>query len=89
MKYEEAVKTLVDAWLLDKTDARAAAKALASPSVEFSCPARAEALVKAGLMYEANVETATATLENESDKEEKMTPPGLIMPWRMRAIFWL
>jgi hypothetical protein len=48
MKYEEAIKTLLDAWLLDKTDASAAAKALASPSVEFSYPAQAEALVKAG-----------------------------------------
>ena len=38
----------VDAWLLDKTDASAAAKALASPSVEFSFPARAEVMVKAG-----------------------------------------
>jgi hypothetical protein len=48
MTYEEAVKTLVDAWLLDKTDASAAAKTLASPSVEFSYPAQAEVMVKAG-----------------------------------------
>ena len=76
MTYEEAVKTLVDAWLLDKTDASAAAKALASPSVEFSYPARTEALVKDGLMDEANVEAATATLENEGDKEAEDDPAG-------------
>jgi len=76
MTYEEAVKTLVDAWLLDKTDASAAAKTIASPSVEFSYPARTEALVKAGLMGEANVEAATAALENEGDKEAEDYPAG-------------
>jgi hypothetical protein len=66
----------VDAWLLDKTDASAAAKTSASPSVEFSYTARAETLVKAGLMDEANVEAATATLENEGDKEAEDEPAG-------------
>jgi hypothetical protein len=39
-------------------------------------PPRAEALVKDGLMDEANVEAATAALENEGDKEAEDYPAG-------------
>jgi hypothetical protein len=76
MTYEEAVKTLVDAGLLDKADAGAAAAALASPSVEFTYPAWAEALAKAGLIDEANIEVATTALENAGDKEAEDDPAG-------------
>ncbi len=76
MTYEEAVNTLVNAGLLDKADAGAAAAALASSSVEFTYPAWAEALSKAGLVDEANIEAATTALENAGEKVAEDDPAG-------------
>ena len=76
MTYEEAVKTLVDAGLLDKADTGAAAAALALPSVEFTYPAWAEALAKAGFIDEANIEAATTLMENAAEKEAEDDPDG-------------
>lgn len=71
MTYDEALKTLVDAGLLDKTSTAAAAAALASPSVELTYPAWAEALAEAGLIDEANVEAAATAMEKAGEQEVK------------------
>jgi hypothetical protein len=64
MTYEKAVNALVDAGLLAKADAPAAAKALDSSSIDMTYPAWAEALVKAGLLDEANKEAAASAMED-------------------------
>ncbi len=74
MTYDEAVKTLVNAGLLDKSNTVAAAAALASPSIDLTYPAWAEALAEAGLIDEANVEAAATALEKAGEQEAKDDP---------------
>ena len=74
MTYEEAVKTLVDAGLLDTSDAGAAAAALASSSVDFTYTAWAEALYNAGLIDQANIEAATTAMEKAGRAEAEDVP---------------
>ena len=69
MTYDEAVKTLVDVGLLDKADTGAAAATLASSSVDFTYPAWADALAKAGLIDQANIKAATAAMEKAGRAE--------------------
>ena len=74
MTYEKAINVLVDADMLAKADAPAAVKALKSPSVEMTYPAWAEALVKAGLLDEANEEAAASAMEDAQWAKAKDDP---------------
>jgi hypothetical protein len=74
MTYEKAVNVLIDAGWMAKADAPAAVKALDSTSVEMTYPAWAEALVKAGLLDEANKEIAASAMEDAQWAEAKDDP---------------
>ena len=74
MTYDEAVKTLVDAGLLNEAETDAATAALASSSVDFTYPAWAEALSKAGLIDQANIKAATAAMEKAGRAEAEDDP---------------
>lgn len=74
MTYEKAVKTLIDAGLLDKTNVTAAVAALDLPAVEFTYPAWAEALARAGLIDKSDVEAAANAMLNAADQEAKDDP---------------
>lgn len=74
MTYDEALKSLVDAGLLDETNLAAAVAALALPSVEFTYPAWAEALARAGLIDKVDVKAAATVMENAGDQEAEDNP---------------
>jgi hypothetical protein len=63
MTPEDAAKALVAAGLLDESNAASVPEVLDSSSVEFTYPAWADALAKAGLISEADVEAAAEAME--------------------------
>ena len=76
MTYEKAVDALVDAGLLDQTDAGTAIALLVSSSVTTTYPAWAEALARARLLDEANTQAAIGVMENAGDAEAKYDSSG-------------
>ena len=76
MTYEKAAKALVDARLLDQADTGTALATLGSPSVEMTYPGWAEALVRAGLLAEANLDPAIDVMEKAGSAEAKDDSPG-------------
>ena len=76
MTYEKAVDALVNAGLLDKTDASTAEAVLAASSVELTYPAWAQALGQAGLLDGANVEAAASAMEKAGAAEAKDDSAG-------------
>ena len=76
MTYEKAAKALVDARLLDQADTGTALATLGSPSVEMTYPGWAEALVRAGLLAEANLDSAIDVMEKAGIAEAKDDRPG-------------
>lgn len=76
MTYEKAVQALVAAGLLDKAQMDTAVAALKQTNVEFTYPAWAEALEKAGLISENDVGTATDVMQKAGQAEAENDPDG-------------
>ena len=76
MTYEKAANALVDAGLLDQTDAGTAIAILVSSSVEKAYPAWAEALARVRLLDEANTQAAIDVMEKAGDAEARDDSPG-------------
>ncbi len=69
MTYEKAVQALVTAGLLDPKKVKTAVAALEKPNVEFTYPDWAQALARAGLITEAQVESAADVMQAAGKKE--------------------
>jgi hypothetical protein len=69
MTYEKAVKALIDAGLVSEDKQEAAVAALEAPSVEFAYPDWAEALYKAGVIAQLDVDKAAKVMEEAGHKE--------------------
>ena len=69
MTYEKAVKALIDAGVMNEDKADAAIAALKGHSVEFTYPDWAEALAKAGVIAQLDVDKAATVMEDAGQKE--------------------
>ena len=69
MTYDKAVKALIGAKLLNKDQAKAAAKILEDHSVEFTYPDWVKALVNAGLVAPKDAVKAEQVMEKAALKE--------------------
>ncbi|MFC2055520.1 hypothetical protein ACFLV7_14670 [Chloroflexota bacterium] len=74
MTYEKAAQALAAAGLLDKDSVASAASVLASPSIDITCPAWAEALAGAGSIGKADVEAAADAMEKAGIAEAEDDP---------------
>jgi hypothetical protein len=68
------VNAFVAAGLLDKTKVATAVAALNQTNVEFTYPDWAEALAKAGLITESEVDSAADVMEKAGQKEAEDDP---------------
>lgn len=74
MTYEKAVQALVTAGLMDQTEVETAVSALNQTNVEFTYPAWARALAKAGLIADSDVDSAADVMEDAGQKEAEDDP---------------
>ncbi|MBE2224014.1 MAG: hypothetical protein IAF02_20920 [Anaerolineae bacterium] len=74
MTYEKAVQALVTAGLLDPKKVKTAVAALKKPNVEFTYPDWAQALARAGLIPEAQVDSAANVMQAVGEKEAEDDP---------------
>ena len=77
MTHEDAAKALVAAGLLDEANAASVPRILDSTSVDFTYPAWADALAKAGLISEADVDAAADTMEKAAWANAEKDPAAL------------
>jgi hypothetical protein len=69
MTYEKAVKALINAGLMTEDKLEAAVEALEVPSVEFTYPDWADALYKAGVIAQLDVDKAAEVMQAAGLKE--------------------
>jgi hypothetical protein len=69
MTYEKAVKALIDAGLMGDDKREAAIQALEAPSIEFTYPDWAQALLDAGVIAGMDVEKAAEVMQEAGYKE--------------------
>ena len=69
MTYEKAVKALINAGLMTEDKLEAAVEALEVPSVEFTYSDWADALYKAGVIAQLDVDKATEVMQAAGRKE--------------------
>jgi hypothetical protein len=74
MTYEKAVQALVTAGLLDPSKVKTAVTALKKSNVVFTYPDWAQALAKAGLIPEAQVDSAADVMQAAGKKEAEDNP---------------
>jgi hypothetical protein len=81
MTYEKAAQALVNAGILAEDQVKAAMVALDQSNVEFTYPAWADALAKAGLIAEKDTAKAAGVMENagwaEADDDPNEFDKGL------------
>ena len=63
MTYEKAIKALIDAGLMSEDKSEAAIAALEAPSVEFTYPDWAQALLDAGVIAGLDVDKAADVMQ--------------------------
>lgn len=76
MTHEDEAKALVAAGLLDEANAAAVPQVLDSTTVEFTYPAWAAALAKAGLISAADVDAAADAMEKDAWASAEKNPAG-------------
>ena len=74
MTYEKAVQALVTAGLMDQAEVGTAVSALNQTNVEFTYPAWARALAKAGVIAKSDVDSAADVMEEAGQKEAEDDP---------------
>ena len=77
MTYEEAAKALVAVGLLDEANAASVPRVLDSTQVDFTYPAWAEALVRAGMISAADIETAADAMQKAATANAEKDPAAL------------
>ena len=71
MKYEKAVRALIDEKLNDEEKTEAATKALAGHSMKFTYPDRAETLAEAGILAGLDVDKAAKLMQGAEEGGEE------------------